>query len=72
MTAGRGILHCERPIGNRLSHGLNVWLGLPKKYKMVSPVYQTVLDKDIPRTTKDGVTLKIVAGQSSGIKVCMQ
>lgn len=71
MTAGRGILHSERPIGKRLSHGLNIWLSLSKKYKMGSPAYQTLRDQYIPRTTKDGVTMKIIAGESSGIEVSM-
>lgn len=68
MTAGRGILHCEMPEGEGLAHGLQLWVNLAKKNKMTEPAYQELLDKDIPRTTKDGVTVKAIAGESLGIK----
>lgn len=73
MTAGRGIVHCEMPHGEREVHGLQLWVNLAKKYKMIEPAYQELLDKDIPRATKDGVTVKVIAGEAFGIKVivCM-
>ena len=57
MTAGRGILHCEMPVANAgENHGLQLWVNLAKKDKMVEPNYQELLDKDIPRTaTPDGL-----------------
>ncbi|WAQ99811.1 PIR-like protein [Mya arenaria] len=58
MTAGRGILHCEMPEGEELAHGLQLWVNLSRQNKMTKPDYQELLDKDIPRTTKDGVTVK--------------
>jgi hypothetical protein len=63
MTAGRGIVHCEMPVKNSgEGHGLQLWVNLSKKYKMVEPNYQELLDKDIPRTaTSDGlVQVKIM------------
>ncbi|XP_052281549.1 pirin-like isoform X2 [Dreissena polymorpha] len=68
MTAGRGIVHCEMPEGDDLGHGLQLWVNLSKANKMTQPAYQELLDKDIPRTTKDGVTVKVIAGESLGIK----
>ncbi|XP_052797180.1 pirin-like isoform X3 [Mya arenaria] len=68
MTAGRGILHCEMPEGEGLAHGLQLWVNLSRQNKMTKPDYQELLDKDIPRTTKDGVTVKVIAGESLGIK----
>lgn len=70
MTAGRGIVHCEMPHGEGEVHGLQLWVNLAQKYKMIEPAYQELLDKDIPRTTKDGVTVKVIAGEAFGIKVC--
>ncbi|KAJ8297493.1 hypothetical protein KUTeg_024024 [Tegillarca granosa] len=69
MTAGRGIVHCEMPYGDEVSHGLQLWVNLAKKDKMIQPAYQELLDKDIPRTTKDGVTVKVIAGESFGIQM---
>ncbi|XP_064608862.1 pirin-like [Liolophura sinensis] len=68
MTAGRGIVHCEMPHGAEEAHGLQLWVNLAQKDKMVKPVYQELLSKDIPVATKDGVTVKVIAGESFGIK----
>lgn len=71
MTAGRGIVHCEMPVKDAgEGHGLQLWINLSKKYKMVEPNYQELLDKDIPRTsTPDGlIHVKIIAGESMSIK----
>ncbi|XP_071087175.1 pirin-like isoform X1 [Haliotis cracherodii] len=69
MTAGRGVVHCEMPHGEHEGHGLQLWVNLAAKDKMVEPAYQELLDKDIPRSTKDGVTVKVIAGESyNGIK----
>lgn len=69
MTAGRGIVHCEMPASEDEGHGLQLWVNLKQKFKMTEPAYQELLDKDIPRTTKAGVTVKVIAGESLGIKV---
>ena len=70
MTAGRGIVHCEMPFGNEVSHGLQLWVNLAKKDKMVEPAYQELLSKDIPTVERDGVMVRIIAGESMGTKVC--
>lgn len=69
MTAGRGIVHCEMPASSSASHGLQLWVNLRKTDKMVPPAYQELLDKDIPKVTKDGVTVKVIAGESFDVKV---
>jgi redox-sensitive bicupin YhaK (pirin superfamily) len=69
MTAGRGILHCEMPEGDEIGHGLQLWVNLSKQNKMVEPAYQELLDKDIPKTKQNGVSVKVIAGESLGIKV---
>lgn len=68
MTAGKGILHAEMPATKELNHGLQLWVNLSKKDKMIEPKYQELLDKDIPRKTQNGVTVKVIAGESMGIK----
>lgn len=69
MTAGKGIVHCEMPYGDTTSHGLQLWVNLAKKFKMVDPAYQELLSKDIPLVKKDGVQVKVIAGESMGVKV---
>jgi redox-sensitive bicupin YhaK (pirin superfamily) len=57
-------------------HGLQLWVNLSKKNKMIEPNYQDLHDKDIPRAaTADGlVQVKImfvfVWNQTSIISFC--
>lgn len=72
MTAGRGIVHSEIPKkGIREQHGLQLWVNLAHKDKMIPPTYQDLKDKDIPRTKQNGVLVKVIDGESLGIKVCV-
>jgi len=68
MTAGRGIVHCEVPQGDELSHGLQLWINLSKANKMVEPSYQELLSKDIPHVEKNGVKVRVISGKSMGIE----
>lgn len=68
MTAGRGICHCEMPHGPDPGHGLQLWVNLPKNLKMIEPAYQELVDAQIPRTSKDGVEVKVIAGESMNVK----
>lgn len=70
MTAGRGILHAEMPIGTETAHGLQLWINLPRAEKMCAPRYQELIDKDIPhaRLQSDKVDIKVIAGESHGVK----
>src|SRR6185312_9536589 len=47
MTAGRGLLHIEAPpeelvVAGGLFHGLQLWVNLPSKDKMMAPRYQDI------------------------------
>jgi redox-sensitive bicupin YhaK (pirin superfamily) len=46
MTAGRGVLHSEMPMGK--VHTLQLWLNLPAKMKMIPARYQDQRLKDVP------------------------
>jgi redox-sensitive bicupin YhaK (pirin superfamily) len=68
MTSGRGILHEEMPrrgpSGN--IYGFQLWVKLPAAQKMGQPRYQEVTAARIPSTTKNGVTVRVVAGEFNG------
>jgi len=68
MTTGKGIMHSEVPVGDEMTRGLQLWVNLKKEHKMVEPRYQELASKDIPVASKDGVTVKIISGESMGIK----
>jgi redox-sensitive bicupin YhaK (pirin superfamily) len=68
MTAGRGIMHSEVPVSDEPSHGLQLWVNLASKDKMVAPAYQELLARDIPKRSHDGVTATVIAGEALGVK----
>ncbi|KAK4489126.1 hypothetical protein RD792_004920 [Penstemon davidsonii] len=67
MTAGRGIVHSEMPAGEGPNLGLQLWINLSSKDKMIEPKYQELLNNDIPSSEKDGVEVKVIAGESMGV-----
>jgi quercetin 2,3-dioxygenase len=73
MTAGAGIVHREQPgasikrDGGR-THGFQLWVNLPARDKMIAPAYQGFDPADIPERTADGVTVRVVAGELSGLR----
>ncbi|XP_043697584.1 pirin-like protein [Telopea speciosissima] len=68
MTAGRGIVHSEMPAGDEVSKGLQLWINLSSENKMIEPRYQDMLKEDIKRAETDGVEVRIIAGESMGVK----
>nr|XP_012640219.1 pirin isoform X1 [Microcebus murinus] len=68
MTAGRGILHAEMPCSEEPAHGLQLWVNLRSSEKMVEPQYQELKSEEIPKPSKDGVTIAVISGEAMGIK----
>ncbi|XP_077150297.1 pirin isoform X2 [Ranitomeya variabilis] len=68
MTAGRGIVHAEMPCTDEPAHGLQLWVNLRSSEKMIPPEYQELKSEDIPKPSKDGVTVTVISGESMGIK----
>ena len=69
MTAGKGIIHSEMPEQTEgLAWGYQLWLNLPGKFKMTEPKYQDIPSEKLPVVEKDGVRVKILAGEYSGAK----
>ncbi len=69
-TAGRGIIHAEGPTKEFVKkggdlEGIQLWLNLPAKDKMMTPNYQHLEEKQIPKLFSDDkkVQLNIIAGK---------
>jgi len=62
MTAGSGIIHQEMPQKSERMLGLQLWLNLPAKYKMVAPKYHGINSQDIPVITEEGSKIHIIGG----------
>jgi redox-sensitive bicupin YhaK (pirin superfamily) len=70
MTSGRGILHEEMPKrgpDGRVD-GFQLWVNLPADQKMSTPRYQEVTASTIPTIEKDGLTVRVVAGEFEGVR----
>lgn len=74
MNAGSGVIHSELPEqqAGRME-GFQLWLNLPATEKMSAPWYRDIQSIDIPQfTTAEGVEVRVIAGDSHGIKGVMQ
>ncbi len=66
MTAGSGILHEEKlPSSERLL-GVQLWLNLPAKDKMVSPEYRSIKSSEIEEIQFENGKLRLLAGKYEG------
>src|SRR5438876_11223917 len=73
MTAGGGILHIERPpewlvVSGGLFHGLQLWVNLPARDKMVPPRYQDIGGGNVTLLTSSdgGALIRLIAGGIDG------
>ena len=71
-TAGRGIVHAEAPTKEFVKQGgdlegIQLWLNLPAKHKLMPPNYQHLEAEQIPKVYSDDkkVKLNVIAGQQS-------
>src|SRR5438105_4965766 len=69
MTAGAGILHIEKPpehlvASGGLFHGLQLWVNLPARDKMVAPRYQDIRGAAVALLSSPdgGALLRLIAG----------
>ena len=69
MTSGGGILHEEMPKRGESGaiYGFQLWVNLPAALKMSQPRYQEVNATHIPLAEKDGVRVRLVAGEFNGV-----
>ncbi|KAF8163258.1 RmlC-like cupin domain-containing protein [Crassisporium funariophilum] len=75
MCAGKGIIHAEMPVhveGSPDPRGLQLWVDLPKKFKMVDPSYQELSPEEIPVAYPQGIDgpikVKVISGKSHNVE----
>ncbi len=73
-TAGRGIIHAEAPTKDFVRkggvlEGIQLWLNLPAKKKMIEANYQHVKNEDFRVVSSDDrkVNIQIIAGELDGV-----
>ncbi|KAI0361983.1 hypothetical protein OH77DRAFT_1389006 [Trametes cingulata] len=75
MCAVNTVIHAEIPLygdGLPMPRGLQLWIDLPKQYKMVEPSYQELPPDQIPVAYPQGedgpVKVKVISGKSHGVE----
>jgi len=73
MTSGSGIVHSERTPEylrrtDKILHGLQIWVALPKALEKMEPEFFHVEEKDIPHWEENGLKFKLIAGEAFGKK----
>lgn len=75
MTAGGGILHIETPpedlvISGGLFHGIQLWVNLPARKKMIPPAYQGLEADQVAllSSTDGGALVRVIAGGVGGYR----
>lgn len=73
MTAGRGVIHSELPEQQQgRMEGFQLWLNLPAKDKLRDPWYRDIASAEIPEFEQNGVKVRVIAGESHGVKGAVQ
>lgn len=68
MTAGSGIMHEEKLPASERMLGVQLWLNLAAKDKMVPPAYHSIKNADIEELDFDWGKLRLLAGEFEGRK----
>ena len=70
MTSGGGIMHEEMPRRSPEGNvfGFQLWVNLPAALKMSQPRYQEVSEDSIPVVERDGVMIRVIAGEFDGVQ----
>lgn len=63
MTAGSGILHEEMLPASKRMLGVQLWLNLPAKDKMVTPAYHSIKNGEIKEIKFEGGKIRLLAGR---------
>ncbi len=63
MTAGGGVIHQEMPKATKgMMHGLQLWVNLPTKNKMMAPRYRGILENEVPVVKLPGGEVRVISG----------
>jgi redox-sensitive bicupin YhaK (pirin superfamily) len=75
MTAGGGILHIETPpeqlvVSGGKFHGVQLWVNLPAKDKLISPRYQSLEGDEVAlvASADGGALVRVIAGDLGGAR----
>jgi redox-sensitive bicupin YhaK (pirin superfamily) len=62
MTAGSGIIHQEMPKASERMLGCQLWINLPKKDKMIQPVYRDIKQQNVSVVRGKNANVRVLSG----------
>jgi redox-sensitive bicupin YhaK (pirin superfamily) len=62
ITAGRGIIHAEKPDVGTVIHGVQIWSSLPIAQKHIEPRYHGVQAEDVPTIILKQLNIRLLCG----------
>ncbi len=68
LNAGSGAVHDEKPVSGGTAHGLQMFVNLPARMKREAPQALHVEAGDMPRIESNGAEVRIVLGESNGVR----
>src|SRR5215207_1437866 len=64
LTAGRGLIHNEKPAPGQTVHLLQLWINLPRANKRVPAHYQELRAAELPVRREGGAEIRVFSGTS--------
>lgn len=68
LKAGRGAVHDEKPTPKSRTHGLQIFVNLPQRFKHDAPASLHVPSKTIPVLFGAGYRVRVLLGESNGLQ----
>lgn len=67
LSAGSGAIHHESPREGARTHGLQVFVNVPQKFRFAEPASVLVRRQDMPELSSDGYRVRVAMGKSNGV-----
>lgn len=67
LTAGRGLIHNEKPATGQTVHLLQLWVNLPRAEKLAPSRHQNLRGADVPVRREPGVEVRVFSGTSGAV-----
>jgi quercetin 2,3-dioxygenase len=67
LTAGRGLIHDEKPADGGTAHILQLWVNLPGDAKLVPARFQELRADAVPVRREPGAVVRVFSGASGGV-----
>jgi len=67
LTAGRGLIHNEKPADGGTAHILQLWVNLPRSNKLVAARFQELRGDAVPVRREPGAEVRVFSGGSAGV-----